>query len=757
MRNHYKENYWLCRAVLLILLLPLFLAAFLAPSVGVVDLLKRGIVLKGPASIPIGYLLLAGYSAAFVMLMLRARITLTLILIFVSYLLLVFADLKSGPDNLQVVLSIDAGGKTVGEDVYCNDVFLGRTPLTISREEFYEKVKPWPAPPRQPRMEIRPEREGDRDTTRYFTAQYYWIPYDVFDYCEGFSYFGGDRKQPLWGVHEDEKLLAFFKTAKYWWHFDKDGCVGLSRPNNFSSGHSGRGNLLMVSADPPFEILSAGKHFQVVLEDLKRKQFQPDQRWLEHVSTYQDFLFAPLYNFAAKNSEAEEVVEDFVRYELKIPETISNGDCRRVLDEILERTERTGRFVIPSVESVAVELVCEDHPDVLTEYFIEAFKIPRDLDGSDGVRGSDDYQAYRRSGRSVRQLPLEYAVRKYHPLQLYNRLVYMASKDSIYIAFAANYRRPESVKLFQHYLRKAKTAKPNVFGRRDSIGRAIDMCAKIDNPALENDIRFFVSNQTGGDRIRDDIFAQQFVESRIHWYKDDPNLPDWIQSYAPLEDIRKAELIARLHSRKILQPLSYLSSVNPRCRERALSVLNQESNPYADEFLIASYRWYTSPSGPRHVPSDLVWAMLKLDTPKIHDFIQQAWDKGGPERKKLFEQMRSFSWYHPHLDWLVPRIEQLTDKDERNIGLGFLPRIGTNRAKALLIKWAKDPDEKIARSAKWYLDNFGRDQKEDQKNQVSQNTIDQLLSGRIKPDDLLDPAQVYIWDGEKYVPEKQSR
>jgi hypothetical protein len=755
MRNHDKENYWLCRAALLIVLLPLFLGAFLAPSFGVVDILKRGIVTKGPVAIPIGYFMLAGYMAAFVLLMLRARITLPLILMFVSYLLVIVADMGSDRDNLQIVLQIGAGGRTVGKDVYCNDVFLGRTPLTISREEFYEKVKPRSGPPRQQRMEIRAERERDRDATRYFWARYYWIPYDIFDYYKGYSYFGGDRKKPLWGVHDDEKLLAFFKTGKYWWHFDKDGCVGLSRATNFSGGYSGRGNLLTVEANPPFEIVSVDRHFQVVLEDLRRKKFRPDQRWLKHFSTYQDLLFGPLHQYASKHPEAEQAVEDFVRYELNIPETVEAGDCRRVLDEILDRAERTGRFVVPSVESVAVELVCKEHLEVLAEHFVKAFEIPRDWGGSDGVRSSDNYKAYRRSGRSVRQLPLEYAVRKYRPPQLYNRLVYMAAKDPKYVEFAANYRRPESVKFFQHYLRKARTARPNVFGRRHSVGRAIGMCARVHNPALENDIRFFVSNQTGGSRIRDDMYARQFVESRVHQYRSDPNLPGWIQSYAPLEDIRKAELIAQLHSRKTLHPLSYLSSVNPRCRERALSVLNRDPNPFADEFLIDSYHWYASPSGPRHMPSDLIWAMLKLDTPKIRDFIREIWDDGGSDRRKLMEQMRSLSWNHSHLDWLVPEIEQLTDKDERTIGIGFLPRIGTDNAEALLVKWTKDPDEKVAKAAKWHLDRLGQKQKEDQKNQVSQETVDQLLTGRVKPDDLLDPAQAYVWDGEKYVPEKQ--
>jgi len=216
-------------------------------------------------------------------------------------------------------------------------------------------------------------------------------------------------------------------------------------------------------------------------------------------------------------------------------------------------------------------------------------------------------------------------------------------------------------------------------------------------------------------------------------------------------------MIAKLRSKNILHPLRYLSSVNPRCRETVLSVLNQDQdpNPYADEFLIDSYRWYTSPAGSRYMESDLIWAMLKLDTPKIRGFIREIWDKGGPDRIKLLEQMRSHSWYHPHLDWLVPMIEQLTDKDQRNMGVALLPKIGTDDAKALLEKWANDPNKKIAGGVKWYLNKFEQKQEEAEKNQVSPETVDQLLSGQIKPDDLLDPAQAYVWDGERYVPEKQ--
>jgi hypothetical protein len=38
---------------------------------------------------------------------------------------------------------------------------------------------------------------------------------------------------------------------------------------------------------------------------------------------------------------------------------------------------------------------------------------------------------------------------------------------------------------------------------------------------------------------------------------------------------------------------------------------------------------------------------------------------------------------------------------------------------------------------------------------ASPETIDQLLSGQIKPDDMLDPAQAYVWNGKRYVPEQQ--
>ena len=44
-----------------------------------------------------------------------------------------------------------------GIDVYCNDVYLGQSPLTISEEEFREQVEPWEQPPRQEVL-MSPER-----------------------------------------------------------------------------------------------------------------------------------------------------------------------------------------------------------------------------------------------------------------------------------------------------------------------------------------------------------------------------------------------------------------------------------------------------------------------------------------------------------------------------------------------------------------------------------------------------------------------
>ena len=94
-------------------------------------------------------LMIALYAASFILILWKGRLRLAILVAFINCILVLFSPLvllgngDTGPRRLTI------HENTPGIDVFCNDVYLGKTPLEISEEEFHEKVKPWNSPPRQ--------------------------------------------------------------------------------------------------------------------------------------------------------------------------------------------------------------------------------------------------------------------------------------------------------------------------------------------------------------------------------------------------------------------------------------------------------------------------------------------------------------------------------------------------------------------------------------------------------------------------------
>ncbi len=660
---------------------------------------------------------------------------------------------------------LDRGGKTQwtiegdfkipGIDVYCNDVHLGQTPLIITEDEFLAKVKLWDTPPSQQRTTLR--EDDHNDDTRFGWAQYMWIPSDFIEYTKRWP--DEEMQRPLWGgIQKDAEIFEFCKKTPYWWRFEKNGCVGLSSFKSLLSwGGSGGPFGAKLSTGSTVKFPSLDKHFEVFIADLKRNNWQPDQAWMKHFAAYKDMLFGKLYQYAQKHPQAKPALDAVVRQEMNIPKgELSDGQRRQILDDVLRRCEEKSEFRIPSFESEASLLACRDKPEMIGEYYKKSMGRSR----GGRISSSGSYIRYGNPGPAIRLPVMRWVVNQYQPPQLYNQLVYSVGNNAgmsrwfglTDLKLVLNYPRDESKKILRYYLKTKQNQKAGPFGRAHDNEDIIRWLKDIHNSALEPEIRRFVQDNPG----RHGHELEQFVNSRVKHFPKESELPSWILHYTQLRNDEKARLIAKLKTDSINHHLSYLSSVNPRCRDKALEAFYHSPNRYGDEFIIDSYHHYTgSVVQRRSLPSNFIWALAATDTPKIRAFISEVWDKGGDERKKLLEGLRSHSWHHPHMNWLVAKIEQLTQKDERIIGLCLLPHIGTDDAKALLEKWANDPASGVVKEAKWRLEYFDKKQKERQGGVFTQDTIDGLLSGKIKPDDLLVPATAYIWDGEKYIPEKK--
>ncbi len=180
--------------------------------------------------------------------------------------------------------------------------------------------------------------------------------------------------------------------------------------------------------------------------------------------------------------------------------------------------------------------------------------------------------------------------------------------------------------------------------------------------------------------------------------------------------------------------------------------LSRKPNPSLDQFIIDSYKWYNSPQGAGHYLANLTDAIVNTDTPAMRRFITDLWNKAGKDRKTLLRHLQHRQWRAPNMNWLTPLLAELTGKDERLMAAKILSKIDTDDAWWLAEKWAKDTDSDIAATARQQID-IRRNRLEDEQQFIRQ--ANDLIAGKIKPDELLPSGPAYVWNEQEYVPQTQ--
>ena len=148
MQNHSQANRWGLNVIAFVILLPVLLDVQLVRVVTpeYIQMMASGGHWLG---LPAVILMMALYAASCILVLWKGRLRLAILVAFINCILVLLsapvllAGGNTGPRRL-VIHEI-----TPGIDVFCNDVYLGETPLEISEEKFHCKVKPWDSPPRQ--------------------------------------------------------------------------------------------------------------------------------------------------------------------------------------------------------------------------------------------------------------------------------------------------------------------------------------------------------------------------------------------------------------------------------------------------------------------------------------------------------------------------------------------------------------------------------------------------------------------------------
>ena len=701
--------------------------------------------------LPVVILTLALYVTGFILIVWKGRIRLAVLVTFLSFFITLFSVpilLLKGGDTVPRGLVIHEN--TPGIDVFCNDVYLGKTPLEISEEKFHEKVKPWNSPPRQKMILGKESATENARLHRYGLAgsevRRTYIPHD---------YFGNYR------YFDQSRFYGDFSASKsrYWWRFERDGCTAVAEIGNSAIAGRQDGSLVIPQWwHPSLEYPSIRQYVTHLLHNLKRSNYQPSPEWRAHVAKASGLLFPHLYEVGERDSRVMKALEMAIQTGFSINEEMSTDAWEAVLDEVISRSKRHHSFHTLSPESMAMDFIIQHNPKLIETHFLEM--LSRAVDPwrvfSSGLNRSLTY------GDPAEFLPLEYAVLKSQPPTLFKRLVYESGRGERFLSMIGNYSRPEALRLVRHYLDKGIGTRPSMYYGIHYLPelKALGFATYLQNSALELELRRFVLQQAQLDSRDTAYHLREFIEARLarHLTRDDDaiSLAGWIAGALPLDENEKLRFLIRIDSDRTYRYAGDILRSHPRYKVIVVEDLIQRPNRSLDLLLIDIYRSesagvkfgeivpVTASRKNISVSRNLIQAMVLCDTPRMRAFLERIWDVSDGNKIDLLEAIKAEAPRHfPHLlDWTA-LISEIEDADTRLAAIPVLDRIDTPESAKVLAEWARSSDIAVKEEAEWALAKY---------HERTRNA-EALLAGSIKPDDLLVGQQAYVWDGESYVPE----
>ena len=699
--------------------------------------------------LPAVILMIALYAASFILVLWKGNLRLAILVAFINCILVLFSPLvllaggDTGPHRLVI------HENTPGIDVFCNDVYLGKTPLKISEAEFHEKVKPWNTPPRQKLVvgdesiiqNIRSHRFGLAN----MELQWQYIPFD---------YFGQHRRSGYSGYASDYPGMKGY----YWWRFERDGSTGVAAIGPTACGEYDDGRIVKAQSWSPFlEYPSIRPYVGHLLHNLKRTNYQPSAKWWRHVAKASGLLFPHLYEIGTRDSRVIRALEMAIKTEFGINQGMSTDAWGAVLDEVISRSKQLRSFHTLSPESMAMDLIIQHNPQLIEAHFLKLLS-----------RGMDPWRVFTSGlNRSMTYrdpagfLPLEYAVLKCHPPTLFKRLVYESGRGERVLSMVGNYSRGEAVELVRHYLNEGINGRPSVYYgiQYQPQRRALDFATHLQNPALELELRRFVLRNVLRGEQESDYHLREFINSRLRRSLNEDeaiSLAEWIAEVVPVPEGEKLQYLIRINSDRTHRYVRDILQHQPLLQTTVLEELIRHPNPSLDLFLIEAYQVVTANvnsagiapvntlRNSMDVSSDLIRAMVLCDTPRMRAFLEEIWNASDRNKIDLLKAIKQeASNHYPHLHEWSALISEIVNVDIRLAAIPTLGMIDTPESSKILADWALSSDEVVKDEATRALAKY----------RERSRKADALLSGSIKPDDLLVGHTAYVWDGKNYVPE----
>ncbi len=709
MRHDNRANRWVLNTAAFVIFLPVLLHPELNLSItpGYIKSLIEGGHWMG---LSLAVVIIILYLATIIFVIWKGRLRLALLTAFTAICVLAGSFLVHLDRGADFPRQLELFESTAGIDVYCNDVYLGKSPLRLSESRFHEKVKPWDTPPRQ--KTVIGETLLEKVKSKRYESELGWffIPYDYFDQPYEFS---------------SPRSFSYDKAVKsgYWWRFERDGCTGFAKIGDMVWFAHGFRQYFSIWSSPALQYPALDPYLKHLLHDLARLNYQPSLEWIRHVAESSGLLFQHLYEAGQRDSRVMRALDAVVRAEFGIHDGMLAHEWEEVLNKIMLRVRQRHAFRTPSLESMAMDLIVQGNTKLIETHFFERLSPST----------------------------WEHVALKSQPPALFKRFVYDSRNGGQFLVMAGNYSRPEALRLVRRYFRDVNIDQPakgfaGTANLRQRQSEALITAVQLQNPLVEPELRDFVLNLVKAHPNEFDHELRMFIDARLKRLLADgeaDSLAEWVAEAVPLAEDEKLKFLVRLNSTRTQRYVRDILRRHPSYQETVLQTLTEYANPSLDRFLIETLQAASEVSA-INAPPSLLRAMILCSTPRMHAFLDEMWNANDINRITLLSAMKHDEPnYFPQLHrWIAP-ISQIEDAGIRLAAIPVLDQIDTPESSEILGNWALSSDAAVKREAERALENYRN----------RSRLARELLAENVKPDDLLTGQTAYVWNGRNYVPE----
>lgn len=230
-------------------------------------------------------------------------------------------------------------GSIQGADIWVNNVYLGKTPVNITRRQFRKKV---------PYLEQPPAGYADEQKRR---LKDHWFRFKFLELSKRNKWYG------TWPYNSDFKdYYVRIKLGDEWGQRVHGGTGGGT------SGYGRADYSVSLNVDFPSRrkiIEERQNRLQTLLQKARLCDYRVSSAWFEAMATYGEEGWMKLRKLALKEKEFGEVVDKWVEWKYGFGKDINQEKAREVFQQICDEADARHRYNSASPAGKAVEMILD--------------------------------------------------------------------------------------------------------------------------------------------------------------------------------------------------------------------------------------------------------------------------------------------------------------------------------------------------------------------------------------------------------------